>query len=265
MTLLEPLTQEREFESYWERHLVDPRDPQLERWRKLERTQVARAREQYVPVIERHITLSTQSVLDVGCQCGALAVALSERGAQVTGVDVEDSLLEGARKRAGGYGVSPVFLKAVAEQLPFESGHFSLVTMIDVIEHVQQIEQSLRECVRVVRPGGLLVLQGPNRLSPRWLWSDPHYRMFGISVLPQAAGRWYVTKVRRRPRYDVGSFPIGWLVLRSLRALGMSIVQAPGIDDGERKSHWDYVLGTLFRSMFTIVAKKPDSQTIDGK
>ena len=157
-----------EFESYWEKHLVSSNDPQLERWRELERTQVSRAQSQYLPLIEKYVVLSKAIVLDVGCQCGALAVALSERGAAVTGIDVEENLLVGARLRAKGYGVSPVFVKAVGEALPFENGSFSLVTLIDVIEHVEEIEKSLAECVRVLAPGGVLIVQGPNRWAPRW-------------------------------------------------------------------------------------------------
>lgn len=247
---------EHEFEAYWEKHLVDPNDPQLERWRALERTQVERAQSQYVPLIEKYRSLDSVRALDVGCQCGALAVAMSERGAMVTGVDVEESLLEGARLRAKGYDVSPVFLRAVAESLPFESASFSLVTMIDVIEHVENIDRSLEECVRVLAPGGTFVLQGPNRLSPRWFWSDPHYRMFAISVLPPQLGRWYVTRVRRRPRYDVGTFPVALAVLAKLRALGLHIESAPGIDGGKSVSKWKYWVGNTVGSMFTIVAKK---------
>ncbi|MFO0557008.1 MAG: methyltransferase domain-containing protein [Polyangiales bacterium] len=247
---------EREFVAYWEAHLADPRDPQLDRWRALERTQVARAREKYRRDIERFVDLSGKRALDVGCQCGALAVALAESGAIVTGLDVEEPLLEGARARARGYGASATFVKGVAERLAFEDRAFDLVTMVDVIEHVESAERSLAECARVLAPGGVLYLQGPNRLSPKWFVSDPHYEMFGISVLPPTLGRFYVTRVRGRPRYDVGTFPVGASALRTLRRLGLEVISGPGIPAKTPRDWLRAAWGLTVDSMFTLVARR---------
>lgn len=247
---------EREFVAYWEAHLADPRDPQLDRWRALERTQVQRARERYRADIAAHVALDGARVLDVGCQCGALAVALAESGARVTGLDIDEPLLEGARARARGYGVEASFVCGVGERLPFGDGAFDLVTMVDVIEHVEDIERSLRECARVLAPGGTLYLQGPNRWSPKWFWRDPHYQLFGISVLPPSVGRFYVTRMRGRPRYDVGTFPVGWRVLRSLRAIGLTVTSAPGMRAGVVRDRWKHAYGLTMDSMFTVVATK---------
>jgi SAM-dependent methyltransferase len=247
---------EREFVAYWEARLADPRDPQLDRWRALERTQVARAREKYRRDIERFVDLSGKRALDVGCQCGALAVALAESGALVTGLDVEEKLLEGARARARGYGASATFVKGVGERLPFEDRAFDLVTMVDVIEHVEDTEKSLAECARVLAPGGVLYLQAPNRLSPKWFVSDPHYEMFGISVLPPTLGRFYVTRVRGRPRYDVGTFPVGASVLRTLRRLGLEVISGPGIPAKTPRDSIRAAWGLTVDSMFTLVARR---------
>jgi ubiquinone/menaquinone biosynthesis C-methylase UbiE len=247
---------EREFVAYWEAHLADPRDPQLDRWRALERTQVARARDRYRRDIERHASLDGAAALDVGCQCGALAIALCEAGAKVTGLDVDEPLLEGARARARGYGVDATFVKGVGERLPFEDGAFDLVTLVDVVEHVEDIAKTLAECARVLRRGGSLYLPGPNRLSPKWFWSDPHYQMFAISVLPPSAGRFYVTRVRGRPRYDVGVFPIGLSVERRLRALGLDVRTGPGMRDGRVHDRWARWYGLTMDSMFTLVATR---------
>lgn len=247
---------EAAFVAYWEEHLADPRDPQLDRWRALERTQVARARERYRQDIQRYCALDGAHVLDVGCQCGALAIALAEAGATVTGLDVDEPLLEGARARARGYGVDASFVKGVGERLPFEDRSFALVTLVDVIEHVESAEKTLAECARVLAPGGALYLQGPNRWSPKWLWSDPHYQMFGISVLPPALGRFYVTRVRGRPRYDVGTFPVGLRVLQWLRRAGLEVEAGPGIPRKSQVDRWRSVVGLTVDSMFTLVARK---------
>ena len=54
----------------------------------------------------------------------------------------------------------------VGEQLPFAQGYFDLVLSHEVIEHVQDDRQALAEMVRVLRPGGRLVLFCPNRGYP---------------------------------------------------------------------------------------------------
>lgn len=248
---------EREFVAYWERHLADPRDPQLDRWRALERTQVARARALCARELAPHRALEGARVLDVGCQCGALAVALAERGASVTGVDVAEPLLEGARARARGYGVRATFVRAEAESLPFEDASFDLVTLVDVIEHVRDPRRALAECARVLAPGATLYLQGPNRWSPRWFLRDPHYRMAAISVLPPSWGRFYVTRVRGRPSYDVGVFPVGLDVVKQLRSLGLDVLRGPGIPSRTLLDRVRSIAGLTLASMFTLVAARP--------
>lgn len=246
---------EREFLTFWAEKLLDPRDPQNERWLALEMQQIARGRE-LAEGLARLRDLSGARVLDIGCQTGGLALALAQAGAEVTAVDVAPTLLEAAAMRARCHGVSTIhFEMSRAEVLPFERGRFDLVTLVDVIEHVECAPAVLAEAVRVLAPGGLLWLQGPNRFSPRWFLRDPHYQMAGISVLPPGVGRWYVTQVRGRPRYDVGVFPVGSLVVRRLEKLGM-IVELP-VGPGGVLSRVRHALAMRLGAMFIVRARKP--------
>ncbi len=54
-----------------------------------------------------------------------------------------------------------------------------------------------------------------------------------MSALPHGLGRWYVTRVRGFPRYDVGVLPVGGRVSRWLRDDGLRLVQTPA-DEAER-------------------------------
>ncbi len=226
------LTRERPFLDHWCRALLDPRDPQRARWLRLELDQIVRNRTIAREVASRR-PLDGARALDVGCQLGALPVALSELGALVTGVDVDDALLDGARLRAGCYGARATFARAEAEALPFADASFDVVTFVDVIEHVRDPRRAVRELARVLRPGGLLYLFGPNRLSPANLRADPHYQLFGVSLMPRWMGELYVTRARGFPRYDVGVLPVGGLVARWLRDDGLRVVHSPA-DDAER-------------------------------
>lgn len=226
------LLRERPFLEHWAQTLLDPRDPQRARWLRLELDQIVRNRT-IAREVARFAPLDGARVLDVGCQLGALPVALSELGADVTGVDVDDALLDGARLRARCYDATATFARAEAEALPFADASFDVVTFVDVIEHVTDARAAVRELARVLRPGGVLYLFGPNRFSPANLRSDPHYRLAGVSALPPSLGRWYVTRVRGFPRYDVGVLPVGGRVARWLTDDGLTLVQTPA-DEAER-------------------------------
>lgn len=214
------------FLSYWREHLVDPHDPQRDRWLALERDQVRRNRA-IAAEVSRFARLDGARVLDVGCQAGALPVALAERGAEVTGVDVDAALLEGARLRAEGHGVRATFCVARAEALPFDDARFDAVTFVDVIEHVDDARRAVAELARVLRPGGVLYLFGPNRFAPANLRRDPHYQLAGVSAMPTWLGRWYVTRVRGFPRYEVGVLPVGSVVRGWLRDEGFTVIDSP--------------------------------------
>jgi ubiquinone/menaquinone biosynthesis C-methylase UbiE len=57
-------------------------------------------------------------------------------------------------------------VQGAGENLPFSSEKFDVVTMIEVLEHTNSDRQVLKECFRVLKAGGLLVLFVPNKLYP---------------------------------------------------------------------------------------------------
>ena len=105
-------------------------------------------------------------ILDAGCGDGALACALARRGAEVTGVDAEPSMIEAARARAARDGVPAKFVKGQLERLPFADAAFDVVSATAVLCFLSDIRGALSEMARVVRPGGALVIGEPGRWSP---------------------------------------------------------------------------------------------------
>ncbi len=216
---------DREFVEYWASR-IDLSDPAAPHWMEHFNLRIGESRKMLAH-IEAHRTLAGLRALDVGCQTGALAVLMGERGADVVGVDTQDWVVEAARRRAKGWGVRATFQEARGEALPFETASFDVVTFVDVIEHCVDAHQCLREIARVLRPGGLAYVLGPNRYSPEWFVRDPHYQLMGASVLSHSLGKAYVEWRRGRPGYDVGVFPVGTQVARTLRESGLVIVDSP--------------------------------------
>lgn len=101
----------------------------------------------------------TERVLDVGCGTGELERLLRERYPRVTlvGIDVTPQMLAVAREKfRNARGVT--FLLAQAEALPFAMEGFDAVVSCNMLHHVRSADTLLRECARVLRPGGRLVL-----------------------------------------------------------------------------------------------------------
>jgi SAM-dependent methyltransferase len=93
-------------------------------------------------------------VLDVGTGTGTVAAAAYERGAKVTAVDAEPSMVE----LAGQAVPSAEVLTAVLPELPFKDGVFDAVVGNFVLNHVGRPKDALAELRRVVRPGGRIAL-----------------------------------------------------------------------------------------------------------
>ncbi len=102
-----------------------------------------------------------KAVLDLGCAGGFMAEALEDRGAQVTGIDPATDAIAAARAHAVGRGIT--YDVGVGEALPYADGSFDVVVCVDVLEHVEDLEQVLREVARVLRPGGLFLFDTINR------------------------------------------------------------------------------------------------------
>jgi SAM-dependent methyltransferase len=143
--------------------------------------------ERRLNLIRAFVPLERARILDVGCGIGTYVQRLREYTSEVYGVDI--SL---ARLREGCRSV-PNLLASVGEHLPFCAEWFDLVLLNEVIEHVRDDRQTLEECLRVLRPGGHVVIYAPNRLYPfetHGIYLGHHYH-FGnvplVNYLPDAA------------------------------------------------------------------------------
>lgn len=107
--------------------------------------------------------LEGRRLLDCGCGRGDYLRALLRLGANAWGVELERSKLQDAREREEVHGR---LTAGDLEQLGFAAAVFDLALLNEVLEHVPDDRQTLREVHRVLRPDGLLVVFSPSRLHP---------------------------------------------------------------------------------------------------
>ena len=100
-------------------------------------------------------------VLEVGCGEGYGTALLAAAGASVVGVDYDAATIAHAARRYPQAG----FVRANLAALPVGDVAVDVLATLQVIEHVWDHPQFVRECRRVLRPDGLLLVTTPNRLT----------------------------------------------------------------------------------------------------
>ena len=98
--------------------------------------------------------------LDVGTGKGVLAMAIASLGIDVVSVDIDEDEQVLAELLACEAGVSERirFIRCDASSLPFPDNHFGYVAMMDVLHHLAKPAPVLKEMLRVVKPGGIIIL-----------------------------------------------------------------------------------------------------------
>src|SRR5580692_397851 len=96
--------------------------------------------------------------LDAGCGTGFLSLELAGRGHRVTGIDFAPAMLAEARRKAAERGFAIRFEQGDAEQLPFTPGSFDLAMCRHLLWTLPHPEAAIDEWIRVLRPGGRLVV-----------------------------------------------------------------------------------------------------------
>jgi SAM-dependent methyltransferase len=134
-------------------------------------------------------------LLDIGCNIGKFLSEAARAGYDVTGVELNGECADYARATFG-FDVRSDYL----ENIGFPDATFDVVTMYDVLEHVPDMAAILTEIRRILRPGGLLVVQSPNLDSlmaeltgSSWSWLSPpdhlyHFTPPSLAALLRRAG-----------------------------------------------------------------------------
>jgi len=110
------------------------------------------------------------AVLDLGCGTGDLARHLAQGGIKVTGCDISGEMLKRATQADAMGAVEWVRLDPDWQALPFADKTFGEIVASSVLEYVDDPVPVLRECARVLQPGGTLLCTVPDLRHPvRWL------------------------------------------------------------------------------------------------
>jgi len=142
-------------------------------------------------------------LLENGCGVGMYVDHLAPYTGMIIGMEIEYERAREAAKR------SDNILSAAGESLPFPTDSFDLILSHEVLEHVEDDQIAVKEMVRVLKPGGRIILFAPNRGYPfetHGIYWRGHY-IFGniplVNYLPRRVRDRLAPHVRVYSRKDV--------------------------------------------------------------
>ena len=155
--------------------------------------------------------------IDVGCGGGLLSEAMAQAGASVVGVDLSPELLEVAKLHALGAELTGIEyqLQSAEDMAQSRPEQFDLVTCMEMLEHVPDPESVLDACVKLLKPGGLLVLSTLNRTP----------KAFALGIVAAE----YVFNLVPKGTHSYAKFLKPAEIARVLRTRGMEVSALKGM------------------------------------
>lgn len=145
-----------DFYKHYERHSISPES--LSRFSSI--------RDMILRIAEGSGNRRPMDILDIGCNAGAQARLWVESGHQYRGIDINEPLVQLARRRATEQHLNAEFDVGSATDLPYPDATFDVCLLPELLEHVAEWTTCLNEGMRVLRPGGLLYISTSNWLCP---------------------------------------------------------------------------------------------------
>lgn len=128
----------------------------------------------FVKIWDREVgDISSKRFLDVGCGGGVATNVLAGHGFPMDGIDIAPNTLKVAEKNAletiKDPDMIPTFKVGSCYDLPAPENSYDGVLMSDVLEHFHDLRTAIKEVKRVLKPGGVFVLDTINRTTFSWI------------------------------------------------------------------------------------------------
>jgi ubiquinone/menaquinone biosynthesis C-methylase UbiE len=106
------------------------------------------------------VEIKGKRIVDVGCGAGELVRMLTEKGAQVTGIDIPDMIGKALAAEAVG---DEAYLNGQGESMPIDDNSTDIAVFLASLHHIPELKmnQALREAHRILKKGGIAVIVEP--------------------------------------------------------------------------------------------------------
>jgi ubiquinone/menaquinone biosynthesis C-methylase UbiE/uncharacterized protein YbaR (Trm112 family) len=220
---------------------------------------------------------SSDVLADFGCGTGGLLVAAQGHYQAIYGMDIALRWLVVCQERLRERNATAILVCADIEALPFPDASFTQGVAADVVEHVYDVDRTLAELARTLKPGCPLWISAANRFCPG---PHPLTGVWATGWLPKQPRAWLLTKLRGIDLLRYANLFSARDVIHRLRRQNFEVLQAKakgvygstasGYTLSERgliALYWLALRLPLMRSVllwigpgFEIVSRKPNSE-----
>ena len=143
--------------------------------------------------ISQKVNLQGKKVIDIGCGGGILSESLALQGAAVTGIDMNQTVIEVAKLHQLESGTKVEYLHTTAEAIALERpNEYDVITCLEMLEHVPDPFSVIQACAKLAKPGAHLIFSTINR--------NPKSYLFAI------LGAEYILKLLPKNTHDYAKF-----------------------------------------------------------
>lgn len=158
-----------------------------------------------------------EKVLDAGCGNGDYTCRLLSKGAKVWAFDYAENMVLASEKRVAKYGfkIEKLTVDSVLN-IPYPDEMFDKIVCLAVVDHLSDKDRpkAISELIRVLKPGGILFINTPNRFA--YHWRIGHHLMRLLGRFPKGKIHWFTPRELKKLVRDAGLIPE--------RSLGLEII-----------------------------------------
>ena len=173
---------------------------------------------------EAELPLKGLKILDIGCGGGLISEPLCRMGAEMTSIDAGDKNIKTAMVHAEAQGLEIDYRCVYPEDLAAEGKQYDAVLNLEVIEHVADVNEFLKACCSVVRPGGAMIGATLNRT----------FKSFAMAKV----GAEYVLRWLPRGTHEFAKFVKPSEFSEGLRQYGLVVKQMNGMTFNPLRDSW---------------------------
>jgi ubiquinone/menaquinone biosynthesis C-methylase UbiE len=121
--------------------------------------------------------LRGKRVLDIGIASGRFVLSFAEKEADIYGVDICQEVINDVTRRLDEKGLNARLIRSDAEATPFQDNYFDIINCQQVLLHLPNKINALREIIRILKPGGILILDMTNKFGLHYLYKRAYWSL----------------------------------------------------------------------------------------